>query len=48
MTKDLFSFVDKSMFYVRVKFERDESGAVNKIVLLYDTGQKEEFQKTGE
>jgi C-terminal processing protease CtpA/Prc len=48
MTKDLFSFTDKSMFYVRVKFERDESGAVNKIVLLYDTGQKDESQKTGE
>lgn len=48
MTKDLFSFVDKSMFYVRVKFERDESGAVNKLILLYDTGQKDDFQKTGE
>jgi hypothetical protein len=48
MAKDTFSFVDKSMFYVRVRFERDESGAVNKIILMYDTGQNDEFQKTGE
>jgi hypothetical protein len=48
MAKDTFSFVDTSMFYVRVKFERDKSGAVTKIILLYDTGQKDEFKKTGE
>ncbi len=48
MAKDTFSFVDESMFYVRVRFERDKSGAVNKIFLLYDAGQKDEFQKTGE
>lgn len=48
MAKDTFSFVDESMFYVRVRFERDKSGAVTKIFLLYDTGQKDEFQKTGE
>jgi hypothetical protein len=47
MAKDTFSFADDSMFYVRVRFDRDESGDVNKIVLLYDTGQKSEFQKTG-
>jgi hypothetical protein len=48
MTKDVFSFVDKGMFYVRLKFIRDESGAINKIILLFDTGQKDEFQKTGD
>jgi hypothetical protein len=44
----LFSFIDKSMFYVRVKFVRDASGAVNKIILIYDTGQIDEIEKTGE
>jgi hypothetical protein len=48
MMKDTFSFADKGMFYVRVKFERDESGAVNKIILMYDTGQNSEYEKTGE
>ena len=48
MAKDTFSFEDKSMFYVRVKFERNESGTVNKMILLYDTGQKREYQKTEE
>jgi hypothetical protein len=48
MAKDTFSFLDKSIFNARAMFERDESSAVNKIILLYDTEQKAEFQKTGE
>lgn len=48
MAKDVFSFIDKSMFYVRVKFAKDASGAVSKIILIYDTGQKDEIEKTGE
>jgi hypothetical protein len=45
MTKDLFSFVDKAMFYVRIKFDRSPSGDVDKMILLYDTGQKDEVSK---
>lgn len=45
MTKDLFAFTDKSMFYVRIKFDRDQSGTVNKMIMVYDTGQKAEFLK---
>jgi hypothetical protein len=45
MTKDLFSFVDKAMFYVRIKFGRSQSGNVDKMILLYDTGQKSEVPK---
>ena len=45
MTKDLFSFVDKAMFYVRIKFGRSQSGSVDKMILLYDTGQKDELLK---
>ena len=43
MAKDLFSFVDKSMFYARIKFGRDRSGAIDKMIIVYDTGQKDEF-----
>ncbi len=45
MTKELFSFVDKSMFYVRIKFDRDKYGDVDKMIMVYDTGQKDEFRK---
>jgi hypothetical protein len=45
MTKDLFSFVDKSMFYVRIRFGRNQSGEVDTMILVYDTGQKDEIPK---
>jgi len=45
MARDLFSFSDPGMFYVRIRFERDETGAVIALVLLYDTGQKERLEK---
>ncbi len=45
MSQDLFAFVDKSMFYVRIKFGRDQSGAIDKMILFYDTGQKNELPK---
>lgn len=45
MTKDLFSFVDKGMFYVRIKFGRGHTGTIDKLILVYDTGQKDEFSK---
>jgi hypothetical protein len=46
MAKDLFSFVDKSMFYARIKFGRHKSGTLDKMIIVYDTGQKDEFRKT--
>jgi len=46
MAKDLFLFVDKSMFYARIKFGRNKSGVINKMIIVYDTGQKDEFPKT--
>ncbi len=45
MTKDLFSFVNDSMFYVRIKFGRNQSCEVDKMILVYDTGQKDEVPK---
>lgn len=45
MTQDLFSFLDKGMFYVRIKFGRDQSGTINTLIMVYDTGQKTEFLK---
>jgi hypothetical protein len=46
MSKDMFSFEDPGMFYVRLKFLRDDSGHVNALVMLYDTGQRREYPKT--
>ena len=46
MSKDLFSFADPGMFYVRVKFLRDDSSKVITLVLLYDTGQRQECPRT--
>ncbi len=34
------------MFYVRLKFLRDASGRVTAMVLLYDTGQRQECPRT--
>jgi hypothetical protein len=46
MSKDLFKFEDQGMFYVRLEFRRDESGKVDTLVLLYDTGQRREYPKS--
>ncbi len=46
MSKDLFRFRDPAMFYVRLKFLRDASGRVITMVLLYDTGQRQECPRT--
>lgn len=46
MSKDLFRFKDPAMFYVRLKFLRDASGCVTTMVLLYDTGQRQECPRT--
>lgn len=46
MSKDLFAFVDEAMFYVRIRFGRDESGVINKIILLYDVSPPREYPKT--
>ena len=45
MSKDLFSFIDKGMFYVRIRFKRDTSGEIDSLIMLYDTGQESEFQR---
>ena len=47
MSKDLFAFEDEAMFYVRIRFGRDEAGAINKLVLLYDVSPPQTFAKTG-
>lgn len=46
MTKDLFAFEDKGMFYIRLQFVRDETGSVSGLRLLYDTGQKQDIPRT--
>ncbi len=46
MSRDLFRFQDPAMFYVRLKFLRDASGRVTTMVLLYDTGQRQECPRT--
>ncbi|MFC2142579.1 S41 family peptidase [Acidobacteriota bacterium] len=46
MSRDLFRFQDPAMFYVRLKFLRDDTGRVATMVLLYDTGQKQECLRT--
>ena len=46
MSRDLFQFEDPAMFYVRLKFIRDDSGRMATMVLLYDTGQKREYPRT--
>lgn len=45
MSNDLFAFQDGSMFYVRISFIRDESSKIIKMRLLYDTGQKTDYDK---
>ena len=46
MSKDLFRFQDPAMFYVRLKFLRDAFDRVTAMVLLYDTGQRQECPRT--
>ncbi|MBA7521366.1 hypothetical protein ES705_13473 [subsurface metagenome] len=48
MSKDIFSFVDKGMFYVRIRFGRNELETIDKMILIYDTGQKREYSKTND
>jgi len=48
MSKDLFAFENEAMFYVRIRFGRDDSGNINKIILLYDVSPSQEFAKTGQ
>ncbi|GAH51449.1 unnamed protein product, partial [marine sediment metagenome] len=41
-------FVDKGMFYVRIRFGRNELETIDKMILIYDTGQKREYSKTND
>lgn len=43
--KDLFAFDDKGLFYVRLQFFRDGTGAVSGLRLVYDTGQQQDVPK---
>lgn len=43
--KDLFAFEDKGLFYVRLQFFRDGTGAVSGLRLVYDTGQQQDVPK---
>jgi hypothetical protein len=44
-SEELFSFVDKGMFYVRIRFRSDSSGVIDTMIMIYDTGQKREYSK---
>lgn len=46
MSKDLFSFVDLGMFYVRIKFGRDRFGEIDKMFMIYDNGKEMKYLKT--
>ena len=41
-----FEFESKELYYVRLRFDRDEAGAVRQLVLCYDTGKEETFTPT--
>jgi hypothetical protein len=45
LSEELFSFVDKGMFYVRIRFRSDSSGVIDTMIMIYDTGQKREYSK---
>jgi hypothetical protein len=45
MIADWFEFESKELYYVRLHFERDESGAVRQLVVSYDTGREDEFAR---
>ena len=45
LAEDLFAFEDKGLFYVRLQFLRDGTGAVSGLRLVYDTGQQQDVPK---
>jgi hypothetical protein len=46
MIPDWFEFESAELYYVRLHFDRDESGAVRHLVLCYDNGKEETFAPT--
>jgi hypothetical protein len=45
MGGDMFMLSD--LDYVRLRFERDGSGAIKEMIGLYDTGQRDSNKRTG-
>jgi hypothetical protein len=46
MIPDWFEFDTKELYYVRVRFERNEAGAVRALVVCYDNGREDAFGRT--
>jgi hypothetical protein len=46
MIPDWFEFESAELYYVRLRFDRDEAGAVRRLVLCYDNGKEETFAPT--
>jgi hypothetical protein len=46
MVPDWFEFESAELYYVRLRFDRDKSGAVRHLVLCYDNGKEETFAPT--
>jgi C-terminal processing protease CtpA/Prc len=46
MIPDWFEFESAELYYVRLRFDRDEAGAVRRLVLRYDDGKEETFAPT--
>ena len=47
MIPDWFEFESKELYYVRLRFERDEAGAIGQLVVCYDNGRENTFARTG-
>lgn len=46
MIPDWFEFESAESYYVRLRFDRDEAGAIRQLVLCYDNGKEEAFAST--
>lgn len=46
MIPDWFEFESAELYYVRLRFDRDEAGAICQLVLCYDNGKEEAFAPT--
>lgn len=46
MIPDWFEFESEELYYVRLRFERDEAGSVRRLVICYDNGKEEAFTVT--
>jgi hypothetical protein len=46
MIPDWFEFESEELYYVRLRFDRDETGAISRLVLCYDNGKEDTFAPT--